>query len=106
MGFRLGKYKGGTCAVVEPFDTIHIPLAVRNVVKAFQGYIRYCHFLMLCHLLANPDTRSPFKLLCNIFPCFGNSLLAILFGFGLQVNLIPYLFVRKSPLFTESNRLS
>ncbi|KFO06944.1 tRNA (uracil-5-)-methyltransferase A, partial [Balearica regulorum gibbericeps] len=35
VGCRLGKYKGGTCAVVEPFDTIHIP-----VVKAFQDYIR------------------------------------------------------------------
>ncbi|XP_040203778.1 tRNA (uracil-5-)-methyltransferase homolog A isoform X2 [Rana temporaria] len=44
VGFRLGKYKGGTCAVVEPFDTIHIPLAVRNVVKAFQGYIRSTSF--------------------------------------------------------------
>ncbi|KAM5192622.1 tRNA (uracil-5-)-methyltransferase homolog A isoform 2-T2 [Mantella aurantiaca] len=40
IGFRLGKYKGGTCAVVEPFDTIHIPLAVKKVVKAFQEYIR------------------------------------------------------------------
>ncbi|KFP65870.1 tRNA (uracil-5-)-methyltransferase A, partial [Cariama cristata] len=34
VGCRLGKYKGGTCAVVEPFDTIHI------LVKAFQDYIR------------------------------------------------------------------
>ncbi|KAH0625550.1 hypothetical protein JD844_015108 [Phrynosoma platyrhinos] len=40
VGFRLGKYKGGTCAVVEPFDTIHIPAVVKTVVKAFQEYIR------------------------------------------------------------------
>ncbi|XP_063820786.1 tRNA (uracil-5-)-methyltransferase homolog A [Pseudophryne corroboree] len=40
VGFRLGKYKGGTCAVVEPFDTIHIPCATKKVVKAFQKYIR------------------------------------------------------------------
>lgn len=40
VGFRLGKYKGGTCAVVEPFDTIHIPCITKNVVKAFQEYIR------------------------------------------------------------------
>ncbi|XP_063000230.1 tRNA (uracil-5-)-methyltransferase homolog A [Elgaria multicarinata webbii] len=40
VGFRLGKYKGGTCAVVEPFDTIHIPAVTKKVVKAFQDYIR------------------------------------------------------------------
>ncbi|XP_044131523.1 tRNA (uracil-5-)-methyltransferase homolog A [Bufo gargarizans] len=40
VGFRLGKYKGGTCAVVEPFDTIHIPCITKKVVKAFQDYIR------------------------------------------------------------------
>lgn len=40
VGCRLGKYKGGTCAVVEPFDTIHIPDATKRVVKAFQDYIR------------------------------------------------------------------
>ncbi|KAJ7309693.1 hypothetical protein JRQ81_007753 [Phrynocephalus forsythii] len=40
VGFRLGKYKGGTCAVVEPFDTIHIPGVAKKVVKAFQEYIR------------------------------------------------------------------
>ncbi|KAG8597344.1 hypothetical protein GDO81_002256 [Engystomops pustulosus] len=40
VGFRLGKYKGGTCAVVEPFDTIHIPCITKKVVQAFQEYIR------------------------------------------------------------------
>ncbi|XP_053557874.1 tRNA (uracil-5-)-methyltransferase homolog A [Bombina bombina] len=40
VGCRLGKYKGGTCAVVEPFDTIHIPPITKTVVKAFQEYIR------------------------------------------------------------------
>ncbi|KAM4052275.1 tRNA (uracil-5-)-methyltransferase homolog A [Anomaloglossus baeobatrachus] len=40
VGFRLGKYKGGTCAVVEPFDTVHIPSITKKVVKAFQEYIR------------------------------------------------------------------
>jgi len=40
VGCRLGKYKGGTCAVVEPFDTIHIPAVAKKVVKAFQDYIR------------------------------------------------------------------
>ncbi|NXU53937.1 TRM2A methyltransferase, partial [Turnix velox] len=40
VGCRLGKYKGGTCAVVEPFDTIHIPATAKKVVKAFQDYIR------------------------------------------------------------------
>ncbi|XP_074062635.1 tRNA (uracil-5-)-methyltransferase homolog A isoform X2 [Macrotis lagotis] len=40
VGCRLGKYKGGTCAVVEPFDTIHIPSGTKHVVRAFQEYIR------------------------------------------------------------------
>ncbi|XP_075424701.1 tRNA (uracil-5-)-methyltransferase homolog A isoform X2 [Ascaphus truei] len=40
VGCRLGKYKGGTCAVVEPYDTIHIPTVAKKVVKAFQEYIR------------------------------------------------------------------
>nr|XP_033811310.1 tRNA (uracil-5-)-methyltransferase homolog A isoform X2 [Geotrypetes seraphini] len=40
VGCRLGKYKGGTCAVVEPFDTIHVPAITKKVVKTFQDYIR------------------------------------------------------------------
>ncbi|XP_062874188.1 tRNA (uracil-5-)-methyltransferase homolog A isoform X1 [Trichomycterus rosablanca] len=40
VGFRLGKYKGGTCAVVSPSDTIHIPKEAKHVVQAFQKYIR------------------------------------------------------------------
>ncbi|XP_039360786.1 tRNA (uracil-5-)-methyltransferase homolog A isoform X5 [Mauremys reevesii] len=40
VGCRLGKYKGGSCAVVEPFETIHIPAVAKKVVKAFQDYIR------------------------------------------------------------------
>uniref|UniRef100_A0A8C8S1S6 tRNA (uracil(54)-C(5))-methyltransferase n=1 Tax=Pelusios castaneus TaxID=367368 RepID=A0A8C8S1S6_9SAUR len=40
VGCRLGKYKGGSCAVVEPFDTIHIPAVAKKVVKSFQDYIR------------------------------------------------------------------
>ncbi|XP_078083325.1 tRNA (uracil-5-)-methyltransferase homolog A [Mustelus asterias] len=40
IGCRLGKYKGGSCEVVEPFDTVHIPTQAKEVVKAFQNYIR------------------------------------------------------------------
>ncbi|KAM6165254.1 tRNA (uracil-5-)-methyltransferase homolog A isoform 2-T2 [Erethizon dorsatum] len=40
VGCRLGKYKGGTCAVASPFDTVHIPEATKQVVKAFQEFIR------------------------------------------------------------------
>ncbi|XP_030873066.1 tRNA (uracil-5-)-methyltransferase homolog A isoform X2 [Leptonychotes weddellii] len=40
VGCRLGKYKGGTCAVAAPFDTVHIPGATKQVVKAFQEFIR------------------------------------------------------------------
>ncbi|XP_012589727.1 PREDICTED: tRNA (uracil-5-)-methyltransferase homolog A isoform X2 [Condylura cristata] len=40
VGCRLGKYKGGTCAVAPPFDTMHIPKTTKCVVKAFQEFIR------------------------------------------------------------------
>lgn len=41
VGCRFGKYKGGTCAVAAPFDTVHIPEATKQVVKAFQEFIRW-----------------------------------------------------------------
>ncbi|KAK3514790.1 hypothetical protein QTP70_031178 [Hemibagrus guttatus] len=40
VGFRLGKYKGGSCAVVSPSDTIHVPEGAKRVVLAFQDFIR------------------------------------------------------------------
>ncbi|XP_007956149.2 tRNA (uracil-5-)-methyltransferase homolog A [Orycteropus afer afer] len=40
VGCRLGRYKGGTCAVAAPFDTLHIPEATKRVVRAFQEFIR------------------------------------------------------------------
>ncbi|XP_053337608.1 tRNA (uracil-5-)-methyltransferase homolog A [Clarias gariepinus] len=40
VGFRLGKYKGGSCAVVSPSDTVHVPAGAKRVVLAFQNYIR------------------------------------------------------------------
>ncbi|XP_076126880.1 tRNA (uracil-5-)-methyltransferase homolog A [Alosa pseudoharengus] len=40
IGFRLGKYKGGTCAVVGPGDTIHVPPETKKVVQVVQDYIR------------------------------------------------------------------
>ncbi|XP_077149494.1 tRNA (uracil-5-)-methyltransferase homolog A isoform X2 [Ranitomeya variabilis] len=48
VGFRLGKYKGGTCAVVEPFDTVHIPCITKKVAKAFQEYIRASPYVVYC----------------------------------------------------------
>ncbi|KAM6423114.1 tRNA (uracil-5-)-methyltransferase homolog A isoform 1-T2 [Liasis olivaceus] len=51
VGFRLGKYKGGTCAVVEPYDTIHIPAVAKKVAKAFQDYIR-----STCYGVYSPET--------------------------------------------------
>ncbi|KAI1901075.1 hypothetical protein AGOR_G00056400 [Albula goreensis] len=44
VGFRLGKYKGGSCAVVSPSETIHVPAEVKRVVKDFQDYIRTTPF--------------------------------------------------------------
>lgn len=40
VGCRLGRYRGGSCAVAAPFDTVHIPAAAKQVVKAFQDFIR------------------------------------------------------------------
>uniref|UniRef100_A0A669EUF0 tRNA (uracil(54)-C(5))-methyltransferase n=1 Tax=Oreochromis niloticus TaxID=8128 RepID=A0A669EUF0_ORENI len=40
IGFRLGKYKGGSCAVVGPADTCHVPPEAKKVVSEFQKFIR------------------------------------------------------------------
>ncbi|TNN76379.1 tRNA (uracil-5-)-methyltransferase A [Liparis tanakae] len=40
IGFRLGKYKGGSCAVVGPGDTSHVSAEAKSVVSAFQKFIR------------------------------------------------------------------
>ncbi|KAL2092207.1 hypothetical protein ACEWY4_012005 [Coilia grayii] len=40
VGFRLGKYIGGSCAVVGPGDTIHVPAETKKVVQVIQDYIR------------------------------------------------------------------
>uniref|UniRef100_A0A8C7CAT4 tRNA (uracil-5-)-methyltransferase homolog A n=1 Tax=Neovison vison TaxID=452646 RepID=A0A8C7CAT4_NEOVI len=53
VGCRLGKYKGGTCAVAAPFDTVHIPGATKQVVKAFQEFIRSTPYSAY-----NPETYS------------------------------------------------
>lgn len=41
IGFRLGKYKGGSCAVVGPADTCHVSVEAKRVVSEFQKFIRY-----------------------------------------------------------------
>ncbi|XP_068461429.1 tRNA (uracil-5-)-methyltransferase homolog A [Clinocottus analis] len=40
IGFRLGKYKGGSCAVVEPSETSHVSAEAKSVVSEFQKFIR------------------------------------------------------------------
>uniref|UniRef100_A0AAY5KZC2 tRNA (uracil(54)-C(5))-methyltransferase n=1 Tax=Esox lucius TaxID=8010 RepID=A0AAY5KZC2_ESOLU len=40
IGFRLGKYKGGSCAVVGPSDSIHVTTEAKRVVSVFQKFIR------------------------------------------------------------------
>ena len=40
IGFRLGKYKGGSCAVVGPAETTHVSAEAKIVVAAFQKFIR------------------------------------------------------------------
>lgn len=41
IGFRLRKYKGGSCAVVGPEDTCHVSAEAKRVVAEFQKFIRY-----------------------------------------------------------------
>ncbi|KAJ0067697.1 hypothetical protein NL108_009839, partial [Boleophthalmus pectinirostris] len=45
IGFRLGKYKGGSCAVVGPAETSHVSAEAKRVVSAFQKFIRYVSFV-------------------------------------------------------------
>lgn len=40
IGFRLAKYKGGSCAVVGPAETTHVSAEAKRVVEAFQKFIR------------------------------------------------------------------
>ncbi|KAK7878967.1 hypothetical protein WMY93_030820 [Mugilogobius chulae] len=40
IGFRLGKYKGGSCAVVGPAETCHVSAEAKRVVSEFQKFIR------------------------------------------------------------------
>uniref|UniRef100_A0A8D3C1M1 tRNA (uracil(54)-C(5))-methyltransferase n=1 Tax=Scophthalmus maximus TaxID=52904 RepID=A0A8D3C1M1_SCOMX len=40
VGFRLGKYKGGSCAVVGPAETRHVSVEAKRVVSEFQKFIR------------------------------------------------------------------
>ncbi|XP_026066690.1 tRNA (uracil-5-)-methyltransferase homolog A-like [Carassius auratus] len=40
VGFRLGKYKGGSCAVVSPSETTHVSSEAKRVVQGFQQFIR------------------------------------------------------------------
>lgn len=40
IGFRLGKYKGGSCAVVSPAETGHVSAQAKRVVSEFQRFIR------------------------------------------------------------------
>lgn len=41
VGFRLGKYKGGSCAVVSPSETTHVSFEAKRVVQEFQRFIRW-----------------------------------------------------------------
>lgn len=41
VGFRLGKYKGGSCAVVGPSESCHVSAEAKRVVSEFQKFIRY-----------------------------------------------------------------
>lgn len=46
IGFRLGKYKGGSCAVVGPAETCHVSAEAKRVVGEFQKFIRYYYVIV------------------------------------------------------------
>lgn len=46
IGFRLGKYKGGSCAVVGPAETCHVSAEAKRVVSEFQKFIRYYYVIV------------------------------------------------------------
>lgn len=46
VGFRLGKYKGGSCAVVGPAETRHVSVEAKRVVSEFQKFIRYTYSIV------------------------------------------------------------
>ncbi|KAM6964836.1 tRNA (uracil-5-)-methyltransferase homolog A [Aplochiton taeniatus] len=46
IGFRLGKYKGGSCAVVGPSETTHVSAEAKRVVREFQKFIRTTPYLV------------------------------------------------------------
>ncbi|XP_068166706.1 tRNA (uracil-5-)-methyltransferase homolog A [Antennarius striatus] len=46
IGFRLGKYKGGSCAVVGPAETCHVSAEAKGVVSEFQKFIRTTPYLV------------------------------------------------------------
>ncbi|NP_001279446.1 tRNA (uracil-5-)-methyltransferase homolog A [Callorhinchus milii] len=74
IGCRLGKYKGGSCAVVEPFETIHIPAKMKAVVKSFQDYIRsspYCVY--------SPETYEGHWKQLTVRTTRANQIMAIVF---------------------------
>ena len=49
IGFRLGKYKGGSCAVVGPEETLHVSAEAKRVVSEFQKFIRCYYTAMMVH---------------------------------------------------------
>lgn len=49
IGFRLGKYKGGSCAVVGPAETCHVSAEAKRVVSEFQKFIRYYYTILIVH---------------------------------------------------------
>lgn len=51
IGFRLGKYKGGSCAVVGPAETCHVSAEAKRVVSEFQNFIRYYNMVVMEQLL-------------------------------------------------------
>ncbi|CAH1232711.1 TRMT2A [Branchiostoma lanceolatum] len=39
IGFRLGRYRGGSCTVVNPYDCPNLPETAKDMVRIFQTYL-------------------------------------------------------------------
>lgn len=78
IGFRLGKYKGGSCAVVGPADTCHVSAEAKRVVCEFQKFIRYSTETSTSPTFMSTDVRLNLgRLVVVVFPSQDDAILCL-----------------------------
>ncbi|KAA0716949.1 tRNA (uracil-5-)-methyltransferase -like protein A [Triplophysa tibetana] len=74
VGFRLGKYKGGSCAVVSPSETSHVSSEAKKIVQAFQQFIRTTPYAVY-----SPETYAGHWRQLTVRTCRTTQTMAIVF---------------------------